>query len=213
MRKAIASAITGALLASSQWCSGAVEIDSPQIQRTTPYPGITLTRALTYRTYLVSAHTFAHWRARLESSPLHQAQDAVGLAENSIAYTGQLYSADDGCHPNNLEFTHTIEVTLPDVRIGNLTEREKSIIKMVSDFIANHEQLHVTDYITSMDRLLQRTHELAGTTDCETYKGLISKTLAAEVDWNKVRAQYIDQNSSWAYMESEINKRLANAAP
>lgn len=213
MRRAIVSALAASLLANSQWCSGSVEINTPQIQHSTPYPGIKLTRTLTYRTYLVSAHTFEHWRIRLENSPLHQAQDAVGLAENAISFEGNLYSRDGYCHPNDLTFTQHIEVTLPDVRIGNLAAREKSVVRMVSDFIANHEQLHVTDYITSADRLLKRAHEMAGTTDCETYLASIRKTLEDEAQWIDARGRYVDENSTWDYMVSEINKRLATAAP
>ena len=210
-KKSFSAALIGALLASPS--ATAIEINKPQVQRTTPYPGIKLTRTLTYRTYLVSARTFDDWKIRLGNSPIHGAEDAVGLTENSVAYDGQLYADNGLCHPGDLEFTHHIEVTLPDVRIGDLTSQERSGVVMVSNFIADHEQLHVADFIASTDRLLQRTHSMAGTTDCETYKSSIKHALAAESEWTDARSRYVDENSTWDYMVGEINKRLASATP
>ncbi len=201
--------MSAALLATGQLSAAAPQLNTPEIQRSNPYPGTYLSRSLTYTTYLVQAHTFQHWQIRLQNSPIPEMQDAVGIARNAFSYEGDLYSKDGLCYPDRLEFTQSITVTLPEVRIGNLTAREESVIKMVSDFTANHEQLHVADYIASVDRLMKYSHDWAGQTDCESYKAALDKALAAERSWGEASAAYIDQNSNWAYMADEINKRLS----
>lgn len=204
-----ALAAAGAMLAGAA-SSAAPLVNVPQTHQTSPYPGITLNRTLTYRTYLVTAHTFQQWASQISHAPIHSedGQSAAGLAQSAFGYDGGILEQDGACYPSDLVFTHRIEVTLPDVRIGNLTPREEMAVKMASDFIANHEQLHVADYIASADRLIQHAHQMAGKIDCQAYIAALTEAHLAEVDWVKARSQYVDTHSTWSYMTSEINKRL-----
>lgn len=210
MRRCLnALAAAGAILAGAA-SSAPPLVNVPQTHQTSPYPGITLNRTLTYRTYLVTAHTFQQWASQISDTPIHSenGQSAAGLAQSVFGYDGGILEQGGACHPSDLVFTHRIEVTLPDVRIGNLTQREEMVIKMASDFIANHEQLHVADYIESADRLIQHAHKMAGKVDCQTYIAALTEAHLAEANWVKARGQYVDTHSTWSYMTDEINKRL-----
>jgi predicted secreted Zn-dependent protease len=173
------------------------------------YPGVTLDRTITYKTYKVRAGSFEEWANHINSNPLPHQPQAVGLTENSLSYAGKMMEGESGCHPHSFVLTQDISVIFPEVVFGkSLTPDETAVMRMVSDFVMNHEHLHLKDAVDMGTRITGKIHKAGGRMSCSDFDNHIKVIVRDEWVWFGRASRYVDETASWDYMMAEIKKRI-----